>query len=200
MVEPTFPRLRRRHFFINRKMQSRFVVGFALAVFIGIVANMILVYFLIDRELTAELYKIHIRVRSTSEIAMPILWKLTVTVVPVIVIAAALIGRVLLKRVETPMAGLKESVSKFGRGYFIERVDMGDAQPALPDSFNSMAGCLEESFKVVGWSVLEMERSFNELRLTQKGEAPSRADLKSMLDTIAFERKMAQEKISRFKV
>ncbi len=200
MAEHAYPRFRRRHFFINKKMQSRFVVGFALAVFVGIVINMLLVYFLIDRELTAELYKIHIKVRTTSEIAIPILWKLTVATVPVIVIVAALIGRILLKRIEAPMAGLKDSVTRLGNGKFAERVAPESAPFALPESFNGMADSFDESFRVVTDSAAAMERSVNELSLTQRGETSTRGDLKSMLDTLASERERAQKEISRFKV
>jgi hypothetical protein len=45
-----------------------------------------------------------------------------------------------------------------------------------------------------------MERSFNELSLTQKGTASSRSDLKRILDNLASERKRAQKEISRFKL
>jgi methyl-accepting chemotaxis protein len=200
MAEQAFPRFRRRHFFVNKKMQSRFVIGFALAVFAGIFLNMLLVYFLIDRELTAELYKIHIKVRTTSEIALPILWKLTVATVPVIVVVAALIGRFLLKRVEAPMAGLKGSVARVGAGEFAERISPDSAPSGLPESFNGMADCFEDGFRVVIDSAAAMERSFNELSLTQKGTASSRSDLKRILDNLASERKRAQKEISRFKL
>jgi len=64
-------RFRRRNYLINRRLQSRFIAGFSAAVLLGFLANLLVAYFLIDRELSQELYKIHIKIRTTSEIAVP---------------------------------------------------------------------------------------------------------------------------------
>ncbi len=99
-MQRSYPRFRRRHFFTDKALQSRFILGFSLAVFFGILINLLVVYFLIDRELAAELYKIHLKVRTTSEIALPILWRLGAVTIPLILIVAAVIGRYLTRRVE----------------------------------------------------------------------------------------------------
>ena len=42
-----------------------------------------------------ELYRIHLRIRTTSEIAVPILWKLSLIIIPLIIVISAVLGYVL---------------------------------------------------------------------------------------------------------
>jgi len=93
MSANAFPKYRRRSFFIKKRLQGRFIAGFSIAVFLGYFLNLLLVYFLIDRELTSELYRIHLRIRTTSEIAVPILWKLSLIIIPLIIVISAVLGR-----------------------------------------------------------------------------------------------------------
>ena len=42
-----------------------------------------MVYYIVDKELALELYKSHIKIRSTGEVIGPILWYLSIATIPV---------------------------------------------------------------------------------------------------------------------
>src|SRR3990170_6121096 len=120
-----YPWYRRRNYFIKKGLQARFVLGFTLLVLSGFVVNLAAVYFLIDRELAAGLYKVHLKVRTTSEIAFPVLWRMGALTVPAVVLSAALVGHYLTRRLEMPLLGLMEAVRKDGEGDFTRRLSKG---------------------------------------------------------------------------
>jgi methyl-accepting chemotaxis protein len=200
MSQAVYPKFRRRHFLINKGMQSRFIGGFSLAVFFGILANLLVVYFLIDRELAAELYRIHLKVRTTSEIAWPILWKLSVVIVPVILIAAFFIGRMLTRRVETPLVEIMAAVKRTAHGDFTQSLDR-DKLEHMPEAFNRMNSSLEKSLGVLQGASAGLDKGAVELdSLIGGGKPPSKAEVKRALDRISTKRAEAEKEVSRFKV
>lgn len=197
MVGDPIPKYRRRHFFINRAMQSRFIVGFSLAVFLGILLNLAVVYLLIDRELAAELYKIHIRVRTTSEIAWPVIWKLGVVTVPVIMIAAFFIGRYLTRRVEMPLVAFKEAVKETGKGDFTKTLE-SDKLESLPDAFNRMAESLSTDFRAMRDSAASLDEALKGFDAAGRtGGAAGKEALASALDAFTGARRRAATEVSR---
>ncbi len=146
MVNETFPRYRRRNYFIKKGLQTKFVIGFSLAVFLGFIFNLSLVYFLIDRELTEELYKIHIKIRTTSEIAAPILWELGAVTVPLIIITSAVLGFYLTRKVEVPLLSFREAVRKAGQGDLTSTL-RDDITGGLSEVFNRASASLDERFR-----------------------------------------------------
>jgi methyl-accepting chemotaxis protein len=159
----TFSRFRRRRFFINKGLQSRFVIGFSAAVLVGFLFNLVLAYFLIDRELTEGLYTIHVKARSTAEIAGPILWKLGVVTVPLILAASAAIGYLLTRGIEVPLGSFRRSVARVSEGDFTHRLSI-ERLDRLSETFNSMTESLEERFGFVRRSVDRLDESCTRLK------------------------------------
>lgn len=190
------PAYKRRNYFINKGLQSRFIAGFTLAVFLGFVVNLLFVYFLIDRELTSELYKIHIKIRTTSEIAAPILWKLGAITIPSILIISALVGYYLTRGIELPLLNFKSVVNKTGQGDLTQSLP-GDLPGELPEAFNAMTGSLEEKFRSLKKSADSLHEKF--LMIDRQGPL-SKKDLAGALEDISRARKNAWEQFSRFKV
>ena len=189
------PAFRRRKFFINRKLQSRFIAGFTLAVLLGLTANLLVSYFLIDRELNEELYKIHIKIRTTSEIAVPILLKLSAVTIPAILAASAVIGFFLTRRIEMPLLQFKDVIQSRSRGDFSK--DLSKNMPGeLPAAFNGMSRSLEAVFSSLKKSASILDKE--SVRLG-KPEA-ARAEIESALEAITEARKSISLEISKFKV
>ena len=189
------PGFRRRNFFINKRLQGKFIAGFSLTVFLGLAANLLVSYFLIDRELNEELYKIHIKIRTTSEIAVPILLKLSAVTIPAILAASAVIGFFLTRRIEMPLLQFKDVIQSRSRGDFSK--DLSKNMPGeLPAAFNGMSRSLEAVFSSLKKSASILDKESGRLA---KPEA-ARAELKNALEAITEARKSISLEISKFKV
>jgi methyl-accepting chemotaxis protein len=186
---------RRRKFFINRGLQGKFIAGFSLAVFLGLAANLLVSYFLIDRELNEELYKIHIRIRATSEIAVPILLKLSAITIPSILAVSAVIGFFLTRRIELPLQQFRDAIQDRSRGDFSK--DLSKNMPGeLPAAFNNMSRSLGAAFSSLKKSASILDKESGRLGKPQA----ARAEIESALEAITEAREGISLVISKFKV
>ncbi len=206
MVSERFSRFRRRKFFIDKGLQSRFIIGFSAAVLAGFIINLALAYFLIDRELAERLYTVHVRVRSTGEIAGPVLWKLGAITVPLILAVSAAVGYLLTRRIEVPLASFRKSVAEVSEGDFTHRLK-ADGPGRLPEAFNRMTGSLDSSFTSVKRSVDVLDNSIKELASTaraaasregEEGSGSLSSDLGPALDAVITSGAECRVKLSRF--
>lgn len=198
----SYPWYRRRNYFIKKGLQGRFVLGFSVLVLSGFLLNLLGVYFLIDRELAAGLYKVHLKIRTTSELALPVIWRLGIITVPAIVVIAALIGYRLTSRIEIPLLGFMDAMRKTGEGDFTRRLGDGfDNLREVSDRFNRLGARLERSFCTVKAAAEALEGGFKELdHLATRPGGPDREELVRTLEGISEERNKAAKEISRFKV
>ena len=194
-------KFRRRNYFIKKGLQGSFVLSFSLAVLAGLFLNLLAAYFLIDRELAGELYRIHLKIRTTSEVAWPILWRLGAATVAVVLIVAAAIGWLLTKRVETLLRAFVDSVRKAAGGDLTERIEKKEGLENLPGAFNSVVASLGKDLAVIRGSVESAERLSNALRgALVEDVAASRSALQEPLRGLSNDAAMAAERISRFRV
>ncbi len=193
----TYSRYRRRNYFINKGLQGRFVIGFSSAVFIGILANILLVYFLIDRELAGELYKIHLKIRTTSQIAVPILLRLGAVTVPAILAASAVIGYFLTRRVERPLEEFRDAVGAVTRGDFTHRLS-GETGMEISEPFNSAAGSLARRFEAVKGFATGLDESLR--RLDVAVSTASKKEIEAALSGVRDARQGAQGELTGFRV
>ncbi|MBZ0221295.1 MAG: methyl-accepting chemotaxis protein [Candidatus Methylomirabilis sp.] len=195
MREPRGTSWRRRNYFVDKKLQSRFAAVFAGTVLLGLAANLLAAYFLIDRELGQGLYKIHIKIRTTSEIAVPVLLKLGAVTVSAVLAVSAVIGYFVLRRIELPLLELREAVKGVSRGDLTRRVS-NDMPGGLADAFNAMTVSLASLFGSLKKSGQALERESRGL----EGPARDAKELAAALKGIARERKSISHEISKMKV
>ncbi|MBI1912219.1 MAG: methyl-accepting chemotaxis protein [Deltaproteobacteria bacterium] len=194
------PKYRRRNFFVKKRLQLHFVLGFTLAVLLGFALNLFFVYFLIDRELSAELYRIHLKIRTTTEIAAPIIWKLSAITIPSIIAVSAIIGYYLTRRIELPLMSFREALRKTAQGDFTQRVSI--KMPIdLPEVFNGMLGSLGASFRSVKRSANVIDEKITALNnIMASDKTPSKAELSDVLRQISNVRREVTQEFSKFKV
>ena len=193
MSANAFPKYRRRSFFIKKRLQGRFIAGFSIAVFLGYFLNLLLVYFLIDRELTSELYRIHLRIRTTSEIAVPILWKLSLIIIPLIIVISAVLGYVLTRRVELPLLKFKQALKKTAEGDFTSRLAEDKVAVGLAEAFNAMTTSLAGPFNSLKDSAERLDEAYGRLEKKPGG-------LKRALDGITEARIKTERALDKLKV
>lgn len=156
------PKYRRRNYFIKKGLQGKFVIGLSLVVLLGVLLNLALAYFFLDRELAGELYKIHLKISTTSELAWPVLWKIGAVTLPVALIAAVLAAYYFTRRLEPPIRVFVANIRRLANGDFSEKPGpiaveglgeaLGKAHGGLESrlaSFKSGAKALEEAFAKV---------------------------------------------------
>ncbi|OGP21078.1 MAG: hypothetical protein A2054_00690 [Deltaproteobacteria bacterium GWA2_55_10] len=195
MDKRALSKYRRRNYFINRRLQSGFVAAFSSAVLLGFIANLFIAYFLIDRELSQELYKIHIKIRTTSEIAVPILLKLSAVTVSTILVLSAAIGYLLTRRIELPLLELREAVAGISRGDLTRRLSK-KIPGELPAVFNAMSRSLDALFSSIKKSGQVLERE------TRRLERPgiSKQEALDALGSLTEARSIISHEISKLKV
>ncbi len=189
------PRFRRRNYLVNRRLQSRFIAAFSAAVLLGFLANLLVAYFLIDRELSQELYKIHIKIRTTSEIAVPILLKLSTITISTILVVSAAIGYFLTRRIELPLLELREAVASISRGDLTRRLSK-KIPGKLPFVFNSMSRSLDALFSSIKKSGQVLEREAK--RLNRPGIPAD--EVREVLGSLTEARAAIYREISKLKV
>lgn len=200
-----YPKYRRRNFFIKRHLQGKFVAGFTCFVLAGIILNLLLAYYLIDSRLTEEIYRIHLTVRSTSELAWPVLWKLSLVTVCVGFFAAAGIGYRLTRRVEAPVLDFIGNVRSAAGADFSKRFARAEFN-GLEDLrvfYNRMAHSIEKRLCAVQGSAVEMEKSCEKVSRLAAKKALTRADieeLKKELMGVEGAELKARRELARFKV
>ncbi len=198
MDKKTFPRFRRRKYFIKKGLQARFVLGFCSIVLLGFLLNLAVAYFLIDNELARQLYGVHLKVRSTSAITMPILMRLAAVMVPFIVIVSAMIGYYLTQRTELPLHSFRNAVRKASLG------DLRQEQPEdmtgeLPEAFNKAVGSLEAGFRSLKRRASGLEKASDRLASVITGRR-NKDELSAALDDMASSIKITGQEIVKFKV
>lgn len=186
---------RRKNYFVNKRLQSGFVAGFSAVVFLGFLANLVLAYFLIDRELTQELYKIHIRIGTTSEIAVPILMKLSAVTVFTVLAVSGITGYFLTRRIELPLIELRDAVRGATGGDLTRRLSR-KMTGELPAVFNTMFRSLEAVFGLVKKSGQALERESGRL----EGPGLSVTELAGALEAVTEARRKISQEISKLKV
>jgi len=191
---------RRRNLIVKRKLQARFILGFSAVVFAGFIVNMVLAYILIDRRLGEELYKIHFKIRTTSEIAGPVLIALGAFTVPAVVLAAAVTGHYLTRRLETPLARFGDALREASGGYFghhLRNASLGE----LSSAYNRTMRSMESTFRSLKKAESSMERRLAALSSALAGKkTPRTREAAKALSEISKARTKAAAEISRFKL
>lgn len=201
MEKASSPKFRRRNYFIKKGLQGSFVLSFSAAVLAGLFINLVAAYFLIDRELSGELYRVHLKIRTTSEVAWPILWRLGALTVAAVIAVSVFIGWLLTRRVEAPLSVFLGAVRKAAGGDLTGRLGGKEGMEGLPEAFDSMASSLDKAISGVRSAVEALDERSTALNTALgKDIASSRRALSGTLSGLSTEINAAMERISRLKV
>lgn len=194
---------RRRNLLIKKGMQSRFVLGFTMAVASGFVLNLLLSYYLIDRALEAELYRSHLISRTIADIVGPVLWRLGAATAAAIAVVSAVIGYYLTEGVEEPLHGFVESIRKIGNGDLMSHRHAASrkAPDRLTAVFHKTVSALEARFSAVKRSASTLEGGLTRFGVaTGRGRPLQRGEAEAALAGIDAELKIVTDEINGFRV
>src|SRR3989337_3318721 len=112
---------RRRNYFIKKGLQSKFIFGFSLTVVVGFLVSWAFVYYTIDKRLSEELYRSHIKIETTGEIISGVLLKINLIAVPFLILSAIAVGVFIVRNITGPLRDFKEALEDFGRAELIPK-------------------------------------------------------------------------------
>jgi len=190
-------RRKSRNFLIKGGIQSRFILGFTAVVVAGFALHLFLSYYIIDRQFAGELYRTHLKIRTTADIAGPILLRLAAGTVAVIVSAAAVFGYYLTHKVELPMYGFVGAVRRAGRGDLTSHIALKKAPGRLSEAFNAAFVALDARFGSIKRSTPVFEEAVARLGAAT-GSRLRRDSAQAALDEIAAERARVMNELNRF--
>ena len=190
---------KRRNYFIKKRLQSRFIFGFSLTVVVGFLASWAFVYYTIDKRLSEELYRSHIKIETTGEIISGVLLKINLIAVPFLILSAIAVGVFIVRNVTAPLRNFKEALEDFGRADITPKT-LKNVPPELSMSYNTMVDNFSKTLRSIKRKGDELEKIIEELERIAGGKTLSRQEVEDIYKSISENRNSIEKEISFFKV
>lgn len=190
---------RRRNYFIKKRLQSKFIFGFSLTVVVGFLASWAFVYYTIDKRLSEELYRSHIKIETTGEIIGDILFKINLFAVPLLILSAIAVGVFIVRNVTGPLRNFKEALEDFGRADLTPKT-LKNIPPELSMSYNTMVDNFSKTLRSIKRKGDEREKIIEELERIAGEKTISSQEVDDIYKSISENRKSIEKEISFFKV
>ena len=190
---------RRRNYFTKKGLQSKFIFGFSLTVVVGFLASWAFVYYTIDKRLSEELYRSHIKIEATGEIIGEILLKINLIAVPLLILSAIAVGVFIVRNVTGPLSNFKEALEDFDRADLTPKT-LKNVPPELSMSYNTMVDNFSKTFRSIKRKGDELEKIIEELERIAGGKTLSRQEVDDIYKSISENRNSIEKEISFFKV
>ena len=164
---------KRRHYFINRRLQGRFTIYFLiLGLFITVSASMLIWHFS-AKEFGRLIYRSHISPITPWEVVFPVMIKTVAISTAALVISAYLFAHLIFKRISTRLLSFNDTLR-----------DIGEGNLTLPNLDNGIKE-INEPLKLF---IETMKQEITSLHATQK-------EIKDLVEKI----EKTQEKVALFK-
>ncbi|MBI4681054.1 MAG: methyl-accepting chemotaxis protein [Nitrospirae bacterium] len=190
---------RRRNYFIKKRLQSRFIFGFSLIVVLGFLASWLFVYYTVDKRLSEELYRSHIKIETTEEIISGVLLKINLIAIPLLILSAVAVGEFIIDKVTGPIRNFKEALEDFGRADLTPKT-LKDIPPELSMLYNTMVDNFSKTLRSIKRKEDELEKIIEELERIAGGKTISRQEVEDIYKSISENRNSIEKDISFFKV
>jgi sensor histidine kinase YesM len=107
---------KRRHYFINKRFQGRFIIYFLIhGIFIAFSTSVVIWHFSSEKFETF-IYRSHIMPVSPWEVVSPVMIKAIVISSAVLIISAYLLSNVIFNRISKSLRHLNDALESIGRG------------------------------------------------------------------------------------
>ncbi len=137
---------RRRHYFIDRAFQARFILQFCGIVAVGGALVIVFLYFIGLHSKTVAIVNSSVVVQTTSDFLLPVLAQTLLVVAILVSIGVIATTLFVSHKIAGPLFHFKKAMEKLGEGDFTVRVHLrqNDQLKEIADSFNAMAEKLKE--------------------------------------------------------
>ena len=111
-----FDKNRRRHYFVNKKLQGKVILYFLLLGLLIALFTDIFIWYYSDKEINKYLYRSHIGAVGPWDVMFPIILKTVVIFSVVLIAVTSLIITVLSRRVASGLSGFLGELQRLGKG------------------------------------------------------------------------------------
>lgn len=141
----------RRIYFINKKLQTRFILKFVFIVICWAVATVAMYTYLVGKKLESLRYSSHIDIKTTGELFLPI--TLGTHLISFLIFAALLAYamRSILKRLSPPLYSIKKDLARIASGDLTSKVSLceGEEFQELASGLEMMRSKLRENIVLI---------------------------------------------------
>lgn len=144
-------RFKRKHIFIEKKFQIKFISIFIVILILGSFVSGALLYFLSNQELGRSFYSAHSRIKNLWEILLPAVLTTSFTTVIMISLLAVFVVLFLSHKIAGPLYRFEKSLEEVGKGNLSLYTKLRDDDEIKPvaKTFNQMTTDLNQKISKI---------------------------------------------------
>lgn len=178
---------RRRHYFIKKDFQAKFIFRFCLLVVIGSVISGIIVYLFCGRTVTTSFVNSKLVVKNTADYILPALLFSGLGVAAIVAFAAGALALFTSHKLVGPLYHIEKAINEIGSGQLNTNIKLRqkDQVVALANAINEMTAVLKRDRNAIKKTAADLHASIN--KMTDSPQKSELLEKKKHLDkTIEF--------------
>ncbi len=181
---------RRRHYFIKKEFQGKFILKFILLIFLGIMVSSGIVYYLTVKNLEEAYYRSHIKIASTGEIVYPILLTANIITIGMIIIITIIVTLLISHKIAGPLYRIEKSIREIANGNLSFQIYL-----RAKDELITLAGIFNNMIVKLRGRIEKIQYAARNLDDIAKGWTPAqkKIDRKKLSNDVAAMRKKINE-------
>lgn len=155
---------KRRHYFINKEFQSKFILKFCLLLLAGTVVSTTLLLFFSQDTLTSSFQQSRLVIENTSKAILPALIYTGLITLGLISFATIIVTLFVSHKIAGPLFRLEKELKEIGAGNLTKNVKLRekDQLTAMADSVNEMTHSLHGNIFEIQTMIKELLESASE--------------------------------------
>jgi methyl-accepting chemotaxis protein len=134
----------RKHLFVDRTFQIKFILYFSLLVVIGTVLFSLAAYLILDNQMGNSLFSAHVAMKRTGELLRPTLLSLSLAFVIILGVASVIITLLVSHKISGPLFAMVRYLKMISEG----RLNF-EAKLRTNDQTAALADCLTDTIRVL---------------------------------------------------
>lgn len=184
------PNYRRRHYFIDRKFQGRFILQFSALVLLGGLLTIAFLYFLGAQSTTVAIKNSRVVAATTADFILPLLLQTVLSITAAVAITAGIFILLISHRISGPLYRFKKVAEALERGDF-----SSDFHIRSTDQFQELAAKLNKALFNIKQEVTALKN--NIASLGTRIEALAEADFPENKRAVLAELKKVTKELDK---
>jgi methyl-accepting chemotaxis protein len=144
----------RRHIFVDKKFQARFILNYVLLIVLGTLIFNAAAYLILDHQIGESLFSAHLAIQRTGDLLLPTLLYLSLTFVLILGLASVFITLIVSHRISGPLFAIMRYLRLMADGQF-----NFEAKLRTKDQTAVLADTLTETVKTLGGRVVMIKEA-----------------------------------------
>jgi len=142
----------RKIYFIDKRLQTRFILSFVLIVILWAAATVGIYMFLVAKKLDTIRYSSHIDIKTTGDLLMPITLGTHLVSLAVFAVILAVAMKTIWKVLSPPLYSLKKDLARIAAGDLTSEISL-----CKGEEFQDLAGELEKMRQKLRENILQVK-------------------------------------------